>query len=127
MKTEYAGNIVSVRAVEDCIRRSNKYTKGAFRKAAVHPVQGEDFPSHVLTEYYEVYPDTEISWDMPAGKAIDWLWGEVTHIDVLFWYSYPQNKGRVTVRGGHDAVIELKKGIKGLSLALQNVDENGHK
>lgn len=122
MKNEYFGNIQSVRGIEDCIRATKKYTKGIFSRAKTYPIQGEDFPSKVVTEYYEVYPDTEISWDMPAGKAIDWLWGEVLHIDVVFRYDYRVNKASVTIRGNNGVLQELKRGIPNLAEAFRGVN-----
>lgn len=115
---EITSNIACIRELEDCIRVTKKYTKGAFRKAAVHPIQGEDFPSKVLTEYYEVYPTLEVSWNMPAGKAIDWLWGDIRHIDVHFKYDYRVNVASMLVKDGHQAVDELCKGIPNFKLAL---------
>lgn len=114
MKSELEGNIIEIREVEDTIRASKKYTKGAFSRAVEHPIQGADFPSKVLTEYYEVYPDTEVHWDMPAGVAIDWLWGDVLHIDVVFSYDYRANKAKMTVRGGKGVLRELTRGIPAL-------------
>jgi len=118
MKAEYKGDILSVRAVEDCIRATRKYTKGVFSRKVKHPIQGEDFPSRLLTEYYEVYPDTEVSWDMPAAKAWAWVWGDVTRIDVRFSYDYREDKARVVVYGGEEAVRELASGIPGFATAL---------
>jgi len=130
MRTEYVGNIAAVREIEDTIRVTKKYTKGAFTRPAQHPIQGGDFPSRVLTEYYEVYPDTEISWDMPAGVAIDWLWGEVMHIDVLFQYDYRANKATMIVKGSNGVVGELIKGIPNMGKAMTQVERkdrtNGH-
>ena len=121
MKSEFAGNIVSVRAVEDCIRATKKYTKGVFRKQVQHPIQGEDFPSKVLIEFYEVYPDVEVSWNMPVGKALDWLWGDVACIDVLFKYDYRVNKAEVVIKDGAVAVKKLAEGIPGFSLELAKI------
>ena len=121
MKSEYKGDILSVRTVEDCIRATRKYTKGAFSRVAKHPVQGDDFPSKVLTEYYEVYPDTEVSWDMSAAVAWAWVWGDVTRIDVRFYYDYRANQARVIVYGGETALRELVAGIPGFEDALAAV------
>ena len=121
MKSEYKGDILSVRTVEDCIRATRKYTKGAFSRVVKHPVQGDDFPSKVLTEYYEVYPDTEIGWDMSAAVAWAWVWGDVTRIDVRFYYDYRANQARVIVYGGETALRELAAGISGFKDALAAV------
>ncbi len=128
MKSEFVGSIATVRDVEDSIRATRRYTKGVFSKPAAHPspIQGSDFPSRVLTEYYEVYPDTDVHWDMPAGVALDWLWGDVTHIDVLFFYDYRVNKAKVVVRGGAEAVEELTKGIPRFGDTLAKVVAGAH-
>ena len=83
-----------------------------------HPIQGNGFPSKVFCKYYEVYPNTEISWNMPAGVAIDWLWGDVLCIDVLFKYDYRANKASVVMKNGSESVKELAKTIPGFSDAL---------
>jgi len=125
MRSEFVGGILAVREVEDTIRATKKYTKGAFSKAAQHPMQGEEFPSRVLTEYYEVYPDTELGWDMPASKGWAWLWGDTPHIDVLFKYNYQRNKAIVIINGGNGVVDLLEEGIPGFAEALGKVSENG--
>jgi len=118
MRTEFAGDVLSVRAVEDCIRVTRKYTKGVFRKPVVHPIQGEEFPSRVLTEYYEVYPDLDLdeimSLSQAIEKTIDWFWGDVLHIDVFFHYSYTTDKAKIIIHGGDGVVRDLGKGIPGL-------------
>ncbi len=118
--SEFSGNIINIRAVEDCIRATKKYTKGAFRSPVRHPLQGDKFPSKVLSEYYEVYPHTELGWDMPASTAIDLLWGEVMIVNVLFEYDYRANKASVFVRDGMEAVEELSGAIPGFGEALTN-------
>jgi len=126
MRSEFVGDILAVRATEDTIRATKKYTKGAFTKSARHPIQGEEFPSRVLTEYYEVYPDTEISWNMPASLGWAWLWGDTPHIDVLFKYNYQRNKAIVIIHGGNGVVKLLEEGIPGFGEALSKVVENGN-
>ena len=123
IKTIYKSNILLVRDLEDTIRATKKYTKGAFSKAVSHPIQGEQFPSKVLTEYYEVYPDLEIGWDMRAGDAWAWVWGDVVHIDITFLYDYRDNKAKVTIHGGKDAMEKLKEGIPGFKSILAMIDE----
>jgi len=125
MRSEFVGSILAVRAVEDAIRATKKYTKGAFQKPAQHPIQGEDFPSRVLTEYYEVYPDTEVGWDMPASEGWAWLWGDTPHIDVLFRYNYQRDRAIVVIHGGNGVVKLLEEGIPGFGEALGRVTENG--
>jgi len=125
VKTEFAGDILSVRVIEDCIRVTRKYTKGAFRRSVIHPIQGEDFPSRVLTEYYEVYPDMELGWDMPASDAWTWILGDTPHIDVYFHYNYTTNKAKMIVHGDNGVVQDLVKGIPGLDSALTNITSNG--
>jgi len=125
MKTEYRTNILAARDLEDTIRATRRYTKGAFSRVQKHPtpIQGEQFPSRVLTEYYEVYPDLEVGWDMRAGDAWAWVWGDVVHIDVTFLYDYRENKAKVTVRGGKDAVEKLEAGIPVFREALRRIIE----
>ena len=123
--TTFTGNIVNVRAVEDCIRATKKFTKGAFKSEVHHPTQGDEFPSKVLTEYYEVYPETELSWDMLATVAWAWVWGNETHIDVLFKYDYRMNRASVIIKNGHESVRKLAKGIPGFSEALAVAIANG--
>ena len=126
MKVEFAGNIGSVRAVEDCIRATKKYTEGLMTMRKSHPVQGEEFPSRVFCKHYEIYPNTEISWDMPVGTALDWLWKDVACINVLLKYDYRVNRASVEVRDGPVAVKELVRGIPGLSDALAKVVVSGN-
>ena len=121
MKSEYEGNINNIRAVEDCIRATKKYTVGIGSLRSKHPVQGNGFTSKVFSMHYEVYPDVNLSWDMPAGKALDWLWGEYDCLDVRFTYNYPTNKAWVAIRDGTTGVKVLAKAIPGFSDALARV------
>lgn len=112
MKTELKGDLILIRDLEDTIRATRKYTKGIFRpKQQQSPVQGDGFPSRVLTEYYEVYPEVELSWDMPASEAWAWVWGDIICIDVTFWYDYRSNAAKITIHGGDNALQELQAGI----------------
>ena len=124
MRNEFIGSILAVRAVEDTIRATKKYTKGAFTKPTPHPIQGGEFPSRVLTEYYEVYPDTELGWDMPASEGWAWVWGDTPHIDVLFKYNYLRDKAIVVIHGGNGVVKLLGEGIPGFEKALAHVHED---
>lgn len=121
----FCGTIIEVRAVEDCIRATKKYTEGLSTMRARHPVQGEDFPSKKFVKYYEVYPEVNVSWDMSASMALDWLWGETPCINVLFNYDYRSNKAEVVVKDGSSAVKHLEKAIPGLGSALDRIGENG--
>lgn len=127
-RNEFVGHILAVRAVEDTIRATRKYTKGAFTKSEQHPIQGEEFPSKVLTEYYEVYPDLDMDEKLPAWDAMltfsDWLWGDTPHIDVLFKYNYQRDKAIVIIHGGNGVVKLLGEGIPGFDDALSKVVEN---
>lgn len=130
MRNEYVGSILKVRAVEDTIRATKKYTKGAFKSSVQHPIQGEEFPSRVLTEYYEVYPDLDLETKMPAWDAMmtfsDWVWGDTPHIDVLFKYNYGRDRAIVIIHGGNGVVELLGEGIPGFEEALGKVVENGN-
>ncbi len=127
---ELRGNIGDVRSIEDSIRATHKYTEGIRTIRTKHPIQGEEFPSKVVTKFYEVYPDTELRWEMPAGEVIDWLWGDVLCIDVLFRYDYRANRASVEIRDGSKAIQELARAIPGFKDALATVknswnDEGG--
>ena len=131
MRNEFVGSILAVRGVEDTIRATHKYTKGLFTMPSRHPIQGEDFPSRVLTEHYEVYPDIDIDvtrpfWDA-AFTASDWLWGDTPHIDVKLKYNYQRNKAIVIIYGGDGVVKLLGEGIPGFEAALAKVVENGNR
>jgi hypothetical protein len=123
MRNEFVGSIMAVRAVEDTIRATKKYTKGLFRKSAVHPIQGEDFPSKVLTEHYEYYPDGKPSIDMSIINAVLWLADFDPHIDVDFSYNYQRDKAMVVIHGGDGVMDLLKEGIPGFEEALGKVLE----
>lgn len=127
MRNETTSNIASIRAVEDCIRATKKYTEGIGTMRKKHPIQGEDFPSKVFCKYYEVYPKTEVSWDMPAGVALDLLWGEVPRVDVTFRYDYRSNKASVLVQNGTTGLKELTNNIPGFREALATAKENGRR
>lgn len=116
-RSEFTGTILAVRAIEDCIRASKKYTEGISTVKRRHPVQGEDFPSKVFCKYYEVYPDVEISWDMPVSVTVDWLWGETLCIDITFHYDYRANKASLTL-GDYRDIKKLQEAIPGFGKAL---------
>jgi len=141
---EICGSIVNVRAVEDCLRATKKYTEGMFRRSSQHPTQGEDFPSKVVTHFYEVFPYVDISLDMPLSTAWAWIWGDEIHIDVLFHYDYRSGKASVEIGGVRvppkfiqekelkkrvkkikDARTELENTIPIFKEALQAVSTNG--
>lgn len=126
MKTKFSGNIGTIRAIEDCIRATKKYTEGIGTMRKQHPIQGEEFPSKTFCKYYEVYPETEISWNMPANVAIDWLWADTPRIDVVFYYDYRTNNAHVTVKNGNGALQELMRHIPKFSESLEKtVEQNG--
>jgi len=124
LRSEFIGDVMAVRTVEDCIRATKKYTKGVFSRPAPRPIQGEDFPSTVVTEYYEVYPDMEVGLDMSIIDAAFWLAGDTLHIDVRFKYNYQRNKAIVVVYGSNGVVDMLNEGIPGFREALEKVHEN---
>jgi len=119
MKSEFTGNIVNIRAVEDAIRASKQYTEGLSTMWKHHPdpIRGDGY-SRAFHKCYEVYPGVEIDWNMPANVAIDWLWGDTPRVDVEFRYDYRVNKASVVVKNGSIAVKELAKTILGFSDAL---------
>lgn len=125
---EVVSNISNIREIEDCIRATKKYTKGAFKKKIDYPIQGEEFPSKVVMEYYEVYPCCDITWDMPAGQAWALLWGDEIHIDIVFKYDYRCNRASMAIsnaykgfssNNGNRSVTELIKSIPGFDKALE--------
>jgi len=127
-ESEFTGNILAVRAVEDSIRATGKYTKGAFRQKAVYPIQGEDTPSKVLLEYYEVYPTIkELSWNMSVRVAWSLVWGATPHIDMYFRYNYRDDKGTIIIKDGEKSVKLLAEHIPNFSNTLAKVIANGHK
>lgn len=121
---EYAGNIASVRAIEDCVRESKKYTEYIQTVRAKHPIQGESIPCRMVNKYYEVYPLIKhpISWDMPAGQAIDLAWGDTDIVDICFVYDYRSNKAWFRVQGGDRSIKLLSKGIQGFSDSLAGMN-----
>jgi hypothetical protein len=125
-RTEFAGNILTIRAVEDCIRASHKYSEGiSSRLFSHHPSQGERFPSRVLTKYYEVHPEIDLDqlrdfWDV-AFTTSDWLWGDPSMVNVLFRYNYATNRAWAYVYGGEPALLLLKDKIQGLTAALDSI------
>lgn len=126
MRIEYKGDIADVRAVEDAIRATNKYTKGLFRSRDNHPVQGNN-PSRVLTEYYEVYPDTDLVEKRPLLEAIQafihWEWGRDSCVEVQITYDYRDGESsRVVIKGGMRAIMKLEGGIPGIKEALAALD-----
>lgn len=126
MKTELKCDVLLARELEDAIRATRKYTKGAFSRVQQHPIQGDGFASKLLTEYYEVYPDLEIGWDMKATDAWAWVWGDTSRIEVAFRYDYRDNRARITVYGGRDALRELGAGIPGLKAVVDRIQNLYH-
>ncbi len=128
-RSEFQGGILEVRAVEDCIRATKKYTEGIGTMRKRHPVQGEDFPSRMFRKYYEVYPEMDLEQILPFLDAVfamsDWFWGETPCIDVQFSYDYRANKATVLIRDGAKAVRELEEGIPGFGDSLGKITING--
>ena len=118
---EVYGTILAIRALEDCIRATKKYTEGIQTIKKTHPVQGEELPSRVFYKYYEVYPDMEVGLDMAVSDFFDWLWHETPCIDVMFHYDYRANKASVLVRDGDGAVKKLMESILGFGDALKAI------
>ena len=121
---EFKSTIMQIRAVEDCIRATKKYTEGIETVRKHHPIQGEGFPSRMFCKYYEVYPEMDITWEMKADKAIDWLWGDTKHINLVFKYDYRVNQASLTVIHGNGALLELKKAIPGFDKTLVGLESN---
>jgi hypothetical protein len=121
MKIEYTGSITEIRAVEDCIRATKKYTEGILSKKHPQPIQGADFPSRVLHKHYEFYPNVpEISWNMPVNTAVDWLFSDSPCVRVSFRYDYRANHATATVHNELDAET-LRKTVPGFTQASQAI------
>jgi len=86
---------------------------------AVHPTQA-DWPSRKFAKHYEVYPDTELSWDMPLGKAVNWAMGADV-VEVVFRYDYRCNAATVEVYGGPETVKMLATKVPGFSECVARV------
>jgi hypothetical protein len=121
---EFKSTIMQIRAVEDCIRATKKYTEGIETVRKHHPIQGDGFPSRMFCKFYEVYPEMDITWEMKADKAIDWLWGDTKHINLVFKYDYRVNQASLTVIHGNGALLELKKSIPGFDKTLVGLESN---
>lgn len=121
-KSDYKGNIDDIRAIEDSIRATINYTETMGTMGNSHPVQGKKFRSPVFSKNYEVYPDTPISWDMPAGVALEWLTGKRTIIHVKFFYDYRDNEASVRIGNGNGAINRLEKAIPGFKEALERLN-----
>ena len=119
---EYVGGILPVRAVEDSIRATTKYTEGLRTMWSHHPVQGEEFPSKAFCKYYEVYPDVDVS-RMSLGTIVEWLSGHKNCINVIFKYDYRkhQQKASILIEDGASAVMELANKIPKFSDTLAEV------
>jgi len=112
------GNIESIRAVEDCIRATKKYTEGISTIRQRHPIQGNGFASKVFRKHYEVSPDMERpNWDTPAGKAYDWLLTPGIH--VRFYYDYRTNRAVMEIR--EKELARLEKAIPKIERAIRAV------
>jgi len=118
---EFRGTILSIRALEDSIRVTKKYTEGIQTIRKTHPVQGEELPSRVFYKYYEVYPDMEVGLDMDVKDFADWVWGATPCIDVMFHYDYRVNKASVLIRDGDGVVKKLIESIPGFLDALKDI------
>lgn len=123
---KFTGNIGDIRAVEDTIRATKKYTEGVFTPKKVYPVQGEEFASRTFCKRYDVYPDIDVSWEMPVGSALTWLFGNVVYVEVTFKYDYRANKAEILVKGGPNAVKELARAIPGFSETLAKAVAHTH-
>ena len=120
----YEGDVVTIRDVEDAIRATRKYTKGKLTVPQRDQArQGDGFAAKAVTEYYEVYPSVDISLEMKASDAWAWVWGDVEHIDVIFTYSYTNNKARCIVHGRNGQVNRLSEGIPGFGKAIEKANK----
>ncbi len=124
MKIEYTGSITEIRAIEDCIRATKKYTEGVLSKKHPQQIQGEDFPSRVLHKHYEYYPNVaEISWNMPVNTALDWLFAGTPCIKMSFRYDYRVNQAVVYIADDRD-ITTLNKSVAGFAQAIKLVGKS---
>jgi len=115
---EVIGNIQAVRAVEDCIRATKKYSEGLFIKKKQHPVQGKEFASKVFCKYYEVYPEMEVpSWNDKVGKVIDWL--DTPVITIRFYYDYRTDSAKI-IATARD-LLQLRRAIPNFKEAIKPI------
>ena len=121
MSKVFSGNIGSIRAVEDTVRATRKYTEGIGTMGYHHPIQGANFSSKMFIKYYEVYSYININWDMPAGEAADLLWGDARRIDIVLRYDYRVNRATMTIKEGDKAIDDMVEGIPGFKIALDKV------
>ena len=129
MRSRFTGKLLDVRAVEDAIRASKKYSEYISSRFARHPLQGDEVPSRMLTKYYEVYPESEFNGiDMSIIDAVFWLADSPSHVDVRFEYNYSCNRAAMQVRGrSGEELNRLKEGIPGFGEAMEKIAANGHK
>lgn len=124
---EITSDIESIRAIEDAIRATGKYTKMIWSRNGHSDIQGDDFASKVVTENYEVYPELDITEQRPLWEALlstsDWLWGDIERIEVRFRYNYTRNRAIAQVRGGNGVLKTLSNGIPGWEAACQNTGQ----
>jgi hypothetical protein len=120
---EFRGSIVSVRVVEDCIRKTGKYTKGIVMQST-EKIQGAAFASKVMRELYDVYPtlQTGLGLDTDFVVFVGWIFSEPT-VPVLFKYDYRTGTASITIKGGLQDTDKLNKGIPGFREALLAVKE----
>lgn len=115
---EFRGDIASVRAVEDSIRRTGKYTKGVVMQVS-QPIQGEGVPSKVMRELYDVYPSLQTGLGVETDFVVFMGW--VLHepsVAVRFTYDYRSGVAAITIRGGKPDVAKLSAGIPGFQEAF---------
>ena len=117
---EISGSIASVRALENAIRASRKYTESVKTMTQTHPSQG-DFPSQVLTKSYEVYPGLKVSMGMSVKDLADWLWADVEIIVVRFSYNYRDNVAVMKIHNFDKKVKRLTATISGFGKAYKAV------
>lgn len=121
---EFTGSVVAVRAVEDCIRATGKYSKFQITETKV---LGADFPSKVLTEHYEVYPklSTKFGGDVRFPEAVDLFIGESPTVIVKFKYNYREDTASVIIKKGIPDIQLLIRGIDGFEASITKLISGG--
>lgn len=120
-KNEITSTIANIRTIEDAIRASKKYTEGLQTIRKVHPIQGEEYASRVFCKHYEVYPQVTVTWDMPVGVAMDWLWKDVECLYITFRYDYRSNIGTMICRDAEKDIARLSDTIIGVAEAIKTI------
>ena len=99
-------DIITIRAIEDALRKEANYTEGIFTANKIHPCQ-DDMPSKAFTKIYEVYPDQDHP-TMKSSIAEDIIWFLSPAIIVKFFYDYRSKKADIRTENGSMGILLSK-------------------